>query len=304
MIVILKCRPSVIYRRLLMRSRIVLTLIALSLAAALAGCGGSDVAGSDTKVAAAFYPLAFIAEQVAPGADVRNITPAGAEPHDLELSARDVETVNESDLVLFLGSGFQPALEQAVGDHENAVDLLEGENLMEGSEESESGLDPHVWLDPMRFAAMATRVAEAIGRPQAADDLVADLEELDQEFRDGLADCKRRTIVTSHAAFGYLAKAYGLEQIALTGLAPEAEPTAQDLEGLVSKVEAEGATTVFFETLVSPKLAETVAREAGAKTAVLNPIEGLSDDEIDDGADYFSTMRANLDALRRGLGCS
>ena len=110
--------------------------------------------------------------------------------------------------------------------------------------------------------------------------------------------------MTSHAAFGYLAASYGLEQVPLTGITPEAEPSAKEIESLVEKVRQQGATTVFFETLVSPKLAQTVAREAGAKTAVLDPIEGLTKDESAAGADYFSLMRANLAALRKALGCS
>ena len=145
--------------------------------------------------------------------------------------------------------------------------------------------------------------ADALGEPNGADAVAADLEELDRELRAGLADCERREIVTSHAAFGYLADAYDLTQIALTGVAPEAEPSARDIEALVAEVEKSGATTVFFEPLVSSDLAETVAREAGVQTAVLNPIEGLTDDQLAAGEDYFSVMRANLDSLRRGLGC-
>jgi zinc transport system substrate-binding protein len=161
-----------------------------------------------------------------------------------------------------------------------------------------------VWLDPVRYAAMARRIAEALGEPAAAAGLVAELEELDRDFEEGLARCERRTIVTSHAAFGYLADAYGLRQVALAGVAPEAEPSARALEALVDEVEREGATTVYFETLVSPELARTVAREAGATTAVLDPLEGLPDEELAAGADYFGVMRENLAALRKGLGCS
>ena len=303
-----------------MRARIVLTLLSAT-PLAFAGCGGSENAGSSETVVAAFYPIAYAAEQVAPDADVENLTPAGAEPHDLELSPRDVERVKDADVVLYLGEGFMPALEDAVADGDNAADLLAGEQLHaateahahgeevpadeeEHAEEEELGLDPHVWLDPMRYAAMVQRTAEALGEPEAAGELVTKLEALDREFRDRLATCERRQIVTSHAAFGYLAEAYDLEQIALTGLSPEVEPSAQAIEGLVDEIEEEGATTVFFETLVSPELAETVAREAGADTAVLNPLEGLTEEEIDEGADYFSIMRENLAALRSALECT
>ncbi len=287
----------------LVRERIVLILAlgAAVLVAFAAGCGGGESdAASGTEVVAAFYPLAFLAERIDPAANVTSVTPAGAEPHDVELSARDIERVRDAHVVLYLGRGFQPALEDAVAGQDGAVDVLQGMALIGG----EADADPHVWLDPMRFAAMARRVAAALGRPAAADPLVADLEKLDREFRTGLAHCERRELVTSHAAFGYLARAYGLKEVPLTGVVPEAEPSARDIEALVREVEQGGATTVFSETLVSPKLAETVAREAGAETAVLDPLEGLTEDEVSAGEDYFSVMRANLAALRKALGCT
>jgi zinc transport system substrate-binding protein len=297
-----------------MRAGIVLTFLAAATLTLASGCGGDDEAGSGKNAVAAFYPIAYASERVAPGANVENLTPAGGEPHDLELSPRDVERIKDADVVLYFGDGFMPALEDAVQGEDDAVDLLAGERLQKAPEAHGHGgegggregaeLDPHVWLDPVRYAAIVGKVADAFGEPGSADELVAELEDLDAEFRQGLKTCARREIVTSHAAFGYLADAYGLTQIPLTGVSPEAEPSAKDIEGLVEEVEEEGATTVFFETLVSPKLAETVAREAGAETAVLNPLEGLTREEIDEGADYFSIMRENLAALRKALGCT
>lgn len=279
--------------------RVVLILI-LSLLVA-AGCSTEDGDDGRVSVAAAFYPLAFAAEEI--GGDevkVGNFTPPGAEPHDVELSARDVERIRSADLVLYLGSGFQPGFERAVdGADGESIDLLQGVELLPGVE----GADPHVWLDPLRYAQQARRIGEALDRNEQAGRFAARLRELDAEFERGLARCARREIVTSHAAFGYLAEQYGLVQIALTGLTPEAEPTPRDLERVIREVEESRASTVFFETLVSPRLAETVAREAGAETAVLNPLEGLSDEELNAGEDYFSVMRENLAALRKALGC-
>lgn len=264
------------------------------------GCGGTAASEPERAVVAAFYPLAFAAQTVAPEASVTNLTPAGAEPHDLELTARDVERVRAADLVLTIGGGFIPALEDAVADETSAVDLLDGPALIDTPEGTS---DPHVWLDPIRYAAMAERIAAELEVPSASAAFVADLESLDREFRDGLKSCERRTIITSHAAFGYLADAYDLEQIPLTGISPEVEPSARAIEALVDQVERTGSTTVFFETLVAPDLAETVAREAGVDTAVLNPLEGLDDEELAAGGDYFSVMRDNLAALRDALGC-
>ena len=163
--------------------------------------------------------------------------------------------------------------------------------------------DPHVWLDPVRFARIAREIASALGAPAAADGLVARLDALDGEYRRGLARCARREIVTSHAAFGYLAARYGLVQVPLVGLQPEAEPGPRDVERLVDEVRATGATTVFSEPLASPALADAVAREAGVATAVLDPLEGLTAAETDAGDDYFSVMEKNLGVLRTALGC-
>jgi zinc transport system substrate-binding protein len=276
------------------QTRIVLTLAAL----VLAGCGGDDEAGRSTV--AAFYPLAFAAERIAaPGAEVVNLTPRGAEPHDLELSARDATRIANAELVLFLGGGFQPALESAIESTDaEAVDLLTAVETSEGEGEQEHAIDPHVWLDPMRFAMIVERIGAELGREQDAATVADELRRLDEEFRRGLEGCRRRAIVTSHAAFGYLAERYGLEQVAVTGVDPEAEATPADLADTVERVRETGATTVFFETLVSPRLAETVAREVGADTAVLDPLES----EPAEG-NYFSAMRANLAALRKALGC-
>jgi zinc transport system substrate-binding protein len=283
-----------------------LGLVSIALVVVVAGCGGPVSDSGKETVVAAFYPLAWAAEEIGgSGVDVHNLTPPGAEPHDIELTPRDVDRVRKADLVLYLGDGFQPALEKAVEDRRGlSIDLLLGLQLAAAPKsEEELSVDPHVWLDPLRFAVLVRRIGRALHRQRAASRLVVRLHALDREYRRGLASCRRHEIVTSHAAFGYLAKRYGLRQIALTGLSPEAEPGPRDLQRLVHQVESSGATTVFFESLVSPKLAQTVAREAGAKTAVLDPIEGLTKDELTAGDDYLSLMRTNLATLHEALAC-
>lgn len=293
-----------------MPARIVLTILALLFV--LAGCGEDGEEGSRGEIVAAFYPLAWAAERIA-GEEVRNLTPPGTEPHDHELSPRDVAAVGDARVVFYLG-GFQPALDDAVaGTDANGVDLLEGLELLEGGDEHEAEAededlgheerDPHVWLDPIRFAAIVQRLGGELGGPQAAAELGNELRELDRELRRGLDDCERRELVTSHAAFGYLAARYDLEQVAIAGLTPEAEPAPRELRRLVDEIRSHDATTVFFETLVSPRLAQTIAREVDARTAVLDPLEGLTDEQLAAGEDYFSVMRANLATLRRALGC-
>jgi zinc transport system substrate-binding protein len=265
------------------------------------GCGATSTNGGakGRTVVAAFYPLAFAAEQVGrKKVEVENLTPPGAEPHDLEVSPRQVQDVRSADLVLLLGHGFQPQLEDVAGRGANVLWLLDTPGLRRFAND-----DPHVWLDPLRYASIVKRIGLALGADAAADRLVSRLHALDREYRTGLAHCARRQVVTSHEAFAYLAERYGLEQIAITGLAPEAEPTPQAFEGVVSQVRRSHATTIFFETLVSPRIAQTVARETGARTAVLNPIEGLTASQAAHGEDYFSLMRTNLSTLREALGC-
>jgi zinc transport system substrate-binding protein len=278
-----------------MRAIIILIMAGLGLAS---GCGGSDEAGSE-QVAASFYPLAFAAEELGGNrVDVINLTPPGTEPHDLEPTPSDVRELKSADLVLLLGHGFQPQLEDAAGNGDEVVELLDTPGL----NRFENG-DPHVWLDPARYELIARRIADELGAAASVEDFAARLKALDSDYTRGLANCARDDIVTSHDAFGYVAQRYGLNQIPITGLSPEAEPSPKDLSRVVELVRSTKATTVFSETLVSPRIAETVASETGARTAVLNPIEGLEPSEAEKGKDYFSLMRSNLAALRDALGC-
>ena len=278
-----------------MVARIVLTGVLVLL---LAGCGGGYGRSlSGLSLVAGFYPLAWAADELGgERVDVTNVTPAGSEPHDVELSPREVEFVRDATYV-FLLRGFQPALDEAADGSDTAtvVDFLEVASPERG--------DPHVWLDPVRFEAIVRRMGEVLERPAAAERLIDDLRRLDRDYRDGLADCERRSFVTSHAAFGYLAERYELRQVAVTGLVPEAEPTPRALERVVDEVRRSGATTVFVEPLVSHRVAETVAREVDARTAVLDPIEGLTEAQAKRGETYLTVMRHNLAALREALGC-
>jgi zinc transport system substrate-binding protein len=284
----------------------------------LSGCAhGSDAKDGRVGVVASFYPLAEAAREIGGSrVVVTNLTPPGVEPHDLELAPDDVEALATADLVVYLGGGFQPAVEDALRDAEgetlDALSAVTTEPPPAGEADTLS-LDPHVWLDPVRYASIVHAIAGALASVEPsgasafranADAFVSRLERLDEEYRSGLASCERRTIVTSHAAFGYLARRYGLTQVAISGLSPEAEPDPAQLAQLGALVEREGVTTIFSETLASPKVAETLADEAGVEVAVLDPLEGLTDREVQAGADYVSVMRSNLATLRDALGCS
>ena len=276
-----------------------------ALALIAAGCGAASGAKGRTTAVAAFYPLAYAAEQVG-GAkvEVRNLTPPGAEPHDIELTPGDVGRLQQADVVLYLSHGFQPAVEQAVASARGKrVDTLAGLGLRRGVGDEAGKSDPHVWLDPVLYARIVRRIGAVLGDPARAAGLARRVLALDAEYRRGLAHCARRDFVTSHAAFGYLAARYGLHQIPITGIDPESEPSPQRLSRLIALVRREHVTTVFFERLVSPRLAETVARDAGAKVAVLDPIEGLTPAEQSRGETYLTLMRRNLQELRSALGC-
>jgi zinc transport system substrate-binding protein len=311
--------------------RAVLTLI-LSLAVAGASCGSSSPTEGDANtltVVASFYPIAEAARRAGGNAvDVVELTPPGVEPHDIELTPDDIEAIATADVVLYAGGGFQPAVEDAIGEAQGlAVDVTSGistlpprpeeehaeeDHAEEGEEHVELAADPHVWLDPTRYAAMASAIAHALDEADgesstafedALDRFEAELGALDNEYSEGLADCDSRLLVVNHAAFGYLADAYDLEQEAISGLSPEAEPDPQRLAELRDLVISEGVTTIFVESLVSQAVGETLAEEAGVTTAVLNPLEGLTQEQLDAGEDYLSVMRTNLDVLRDGLGC-
>lgn len=270
---------------------------------AVAGCGDSRGDDDGIDVVAGFYPLAEVATRV--GGDrvsVTNLTPPGTEPHDLELSPDHLDEIDGAEVVVFVGGGFQPAVEDVADRADVAVDVLV----------DDATADPHVWLDPRRMVAIVEAVRDALVEvdPEGAEDhragadaFVAELEQLDQDLADGLAVCDRRTIVTAHDAFGRLAERYDLEHHAISGLAPESEPDPARLSDLTDLVEREGVTTIFAETLVPEDVAETLAREAGVEVAVLDPIEGLSEDQLAAGERYGTVMRANLAVLREALGC-
>jgi zinc transport system substrate-binding protein len=292
-----------------MKPRRTAAILALLTAVPLvAGCGGGSEAsdaGSRTSVVTSFYPLEYVAQRVAGDtAEVTNLTQAGREPHDLELTVRQTADVAEADVVLY-EKGFQPDVDDAIDQSgpEHVVDAAATAGL--------SGDDPHFWLDPTRLsklaAAFETRLAAA--DPAHADEYAAngealrsDLSALDRSMSRGLADCRIDTIVVSHDAFGYLGNRYGLEVVGINGLSPDAEPSPSHIRELQDLIREEGITTVFSEELASREFADSLAGDLGITTAVLDPIEGLSDETADQ--DYLSLMRRNLRTLQKANGCS
>ena len=282
-----------------------LAALLLLLAPALTACGGGGGSSDQgTTVVTSVYPLQFVAERVAGDhADVVNLTHPGSEPHDLELSVSQTAEVIDADVVVYL-SGFQAAVDDAVDqtDSTHVVDVADSAHL--------TGDDPHFWLDPTRLSDVVGPVADALAKadPAHADDyaknaaaLERQLSTLDKQVADGLQHCDRDTVVVSHDAFEYFAARYGLHLAPIAGLSPDAEPSPDHIAQLEQLIRSEGITTVFTETLASPKMAETLSSDLGLHTAVLDPIEGLSDATANQ--DYFSLMRENLAALQKANGC-
>ncbi|MFG3494033.1 metal ABC transporter substrate-binding protein [Streptomyces sp. NPDC047928] len=312
----------------------VLGLVTLS---ACAGSTGAKEKNKDGKldVVASFYPMQFLVENI--GRDhvsVNTLTAPGVEPHDLELKPKQIGELGEADYILYL-KGIQPAVDDAIqqANVENTVDAAtlttlqafgSGTEHGHGEEEhgdehggehadehgaEESGADPHIWLDPVKYAEVAKGVGASLTKadPDNAadyakntDELVKKLSALDTSFQQGLKNTATKTFITTHTAFGYLAERYGLDQEGIAGMDPESEPSPARIKELQDTAKREKVTTVFFETLASDKTAKTLAKDTGLKTDVLDPLEGITDKSR--GADYIEVMTANLDALKKALG--
>ncbi|MGW1819587.1 metal ABC transporter substrate-binding protein [Streptomyces sp. NPDC002125] len=306
--------------------------VALGLTA-LSACSSSDAAesGSDGKldVVASFYPMQFLAEEIGgTHVSVTSLTKPGVEPHDLELSPQQIGGLSDADYILYL-KNVQPAVDDAVAQAgvKNTVDAAtlttleshgsevghdhgaeEGEEHEE-HEGEEAGLDPHIWLDPVKYAEVAEGVGKSLEKadPDNAADyrkntetLVAELNKLDKAYESGLKNTATKTFITTHSAFGYLAERYGLTQEGIAGIDPEAEPSPARIDEIHHVAEESKATTVFFETLASDKTAKTLAKDLGLKTGVLDPLEGITGKSA--GADYVEVMESNLTALQKALG--
>lgn len=270
------------------------------------------------QIIASFYPLYFFAKEIGKDkADVGNITPAGSEPHDYEPTTQDLAKISKADMLVLNGGNLEAwggkIKDQLQGT--KVLTVIAGDNLANKQldEYGKKILDPHIWLDPELAKKEVARItagyisidpAHASYYQNNERELENQFNQLDEKFVRGLSNCKQKDFVTSHAAFGYLATRYGINQIAISGVSPDEEPSSQKLAEITDLVKKENIKVIFFESLVSPRLAQTIAGETGAKTMVLDPIEGISDDQIKRGKNYFTVMEDNLKNLRSALQCS
>ncbi len=308
--------------------RLPVLLSGLVLVAGMTACSTPDTTGDpgQTRVVVGAYPFEFVANRVAGElASVTNLLAPGADGHDLELSPQQVAAIDSADLVIYQW-GYQPAFDEAVEQSlpDAVLDTGDFLTLRSASEQGDTHVhdaavdegddhgdyDPHVWLDPLNIALMGDQVAAVLSHRDPdnaatyqanAASLAADVKALDASFSSGLADCRTDTFVTSHAAFGYLADRYQLHQVGISGLTTEEEPSPARIAQIQQIAAEHQLTTIFYETAVSPKLAETIAGDLGLVTDVLDPLGTLSADSP--GGDYLEVMQSNLEALRKANGC-
>lgn len=277
----------------------------------------AEIKNKKIQVTTSFYPLYFFALQIGGDkAEVHNITPSGVEPHDYEPTAQDIMQIEKSNLFILNGVGFEAWGEKikenikgkkivtitAVSDIDNQLMLEDGQTIP----------DPHVWLSPSLAEKEIRTILKGFIQvdpknreyfEENANKLLSSLNTLDNEYKRGLSNCNQKVIVTSHAAFGYLAKTYGLTQVSIAGLSPDAEPSSKQLAAVAQFAKNHTIKYIFFESLISPKLSETIATEIGAQTHVLDPIEGVSEEDMKVGKNYFTIMKNNLINLRIALAC-
>ncbi len=299
-----------------MRHLLALTLLVVLMVFPIAGRGASAAAGK-IGVAASFYPMYEFARQVGGDrASVRNLTPAGAEPHDYELTPKDIIAVNTSKVVIYNGVGLEPWAQKLLPQLPRSVlvvNAAEGIRIATAATGEDQGKpDPHLWMDPILAQRQVDNIlagfikvdpeGKAVYEANAAK-FKGELTALHERFRRGLSPCRKKIFITNHAAFGYFAARYGLTQIGIAGLAPDAEPSAAKIRELIRLARQNDIRVIYYESLVSPRVAAAIAREVGARTLVFDPLEGLTDEELAHGRNYLSVMDENLRNLKQGLDC-
>jgi zinc transport system substrate-binding protein len=276
------------------------------------------ISSEKLQITASFYPMYFFGSQI--GGDkinVMSITPAAAEPHDYEPTTQDIVAINQSKMLILNGGKLEPWGDKIKDQLQGASVLIvtAGDGLANKqlNENGQTIQDPHIWLDPILAKKEIVNIEQGFEKIDPTNRvyyqtnttrLENELDQLNSEYKKGLSNCQKKDFVTSHAAFGYLASRYGINQIAISGVSPDEEPSSQKLAEITQLVRQQGIKIIFFESLVSPKLSETIANETGAKAMVLDPIEGIVQKDLNSGRNYLTIMRDNLFALQTALQCS
>jgi zinc transport system substrate-binding protein len=321
-------------RRIFKRRRWGTLLLLFILTLALSACGQSksSLVSGKVNVVTSFYPLYDFTTKIGGShVNVINLVPAGVEPHDWSPKSRDIQNLTNAELFVYLGAGFEGWVDHTLESMKKdakvqAVKTSQGIELIPGGEDEEhdhgkedkkddhdhdhGSNDPHVWLSPVNAKQMALNIKDGLVKVDAAHkadyeanykQLADKLDALNNQYKTQLASTSKKEIVVTHQSFGYLAKDYGLQQKAIMGLSPDAEPTSKDMKNILQFIKDNGVKYIFFEELVSDKLAKTLAKDAGVETLVLSPIEGLTEEQLTKGEDYLSLMEKNLNNLIKAL---
>lgn len=294
----------------------------------LVGCSKDKISNNNIKesngkikVSASTYPMYYIANEIGKNnIDLNILIPIGVDPHEYELSLKQTKEIENTDLLLYNGSGLENFGEKiesnmkeknkAVINASNYVELLDIEDSNEEEDHHNRNKDPHIWLDPTNVEKIAKEFKEELKKLDEKNsdtyeenylELSSKLEDLDQKYKNELKNRESDTILVSHMAFGYLANRYGLEQIAVTGISPHAEPSPKSISRLIDLTEEKNINYIFFEVLSSPKSVEMVAKEANLEVLTLNPLGGISKEQFNFGVDYIDIMEDNLDNLKKAL---
>lgn len=294
----------------------------------ISGCSNEKNTANREKITinSSIYPLEYLAKEIGgSNVEVKNIVPVGMESHDFEPSIKDIAKIKEGELFLFIGSGFEDWTGKLISENKglNSLEASKSVNLIpitdaghseeEGSDhkdEDHTDKDPHIWLSPINMIEIGNSVKnELVNLDQENKEkyeenfknLKNNLEELDKKYRDALKNKTSDTILVSHSAFAYLANEYSFNQLPVSGVSPDSEPTPKTMSKIVDIAKEKKLKYIYFETLVSPKSAEVIAKEAGLKTLVLNPIEGLTEKEKKNGKNYISLMEDNLINIKKEL---
>ncbi len=294
-----------------------ITILTMGIYFGIKNFGQTNKATQKLQITTSFYPYYFFASQIGGDkAEITNITPAGGEPHDYEPSSGDIVKIDSSRLLILNGAVESwGAKIQSASKGTNTKVLVAGQGLFTQKVIDENGInsvDPHIWLSPRLAKIQVSSILSEFNQIDPANKsyytanagkLINELNSLDSDYKADLKNCQKRDIITSHAAFGYLATDYDLTQIPIAGLSPDAEPSLKQLADISNFAKQNDVKYIFFESLVSPKLAQTIASEVGAQTLVLDPLEGLTPDALDRGATYLTVMEQNLHNLEIALEC-
>ncbi|MFA9378797.1 MAG: metal ABC transporter solute-binding protein, Zn/Mn family [Lachnotalea sp.] len=289
--------------------------IAIVMMFALTGCASNNVKTDDgkLKIYTSFYTMYDFTSKIAGDkADVVNLVSDGTEPHEWEPSTSDMINLEQADMLIYNGAGMEHWVDKITESLENDLVLVEASDgiTLIDDELSQGNSDPHVWLDVENAKIEMENIKNALVKADEANatyyeenyEKYAQLsDELNTEMTTRIEALDNKNIIVSHEAFSYLCKAYGLTQTAIGDLEAGAEPDAKRLAEIVLFAKENQVKTIFFEELVSPKMANIIADEIGADIAVLNPVEGLTQKQVDAGEDYFSIMRTNLDTLEQTM---